>query len=143
MPGFTANPFQTLRRADFYVSPSNAEGFPNSLLEAMSVGLPVISTNCPSGPSEVLAGLPREQVQAGVSFAQHGILVQPDDPAAMPKRCARWPIRRPAGITPRKRRSAQRISAWRAPGMPIGRSSEPKPRPPNSMARQNLSNHDL
>jgi N-acetylgalactosamine-N,N'-diacetylbacillosaminyl-diphospho-undecaprenol 4-alpha-N-acetylgalactosaminyltransferase len=83
MPGFTANPFPTLRRADFYVSPSNAEGFPNSLLEAMSVGLPVISTNCPSGPSEVLADLPRERVQPGVSFAQHGILVQPDDPAAM------------------------------------------------------------
>jgi len=83
MPGFAANPFPTLRRAAFFVSPSNAEGFPNSLLEAMSVGLPVISTNCPSGPSEVLADLPRERVQPGVSFAQHGILVSPDDPAAM------------------------------------------------------------
>jgi N-acetylgalactosamine-N,N'-diacetylbacillosaminyl-diphospho-undecaprenol 4-alpha-N-acetylgalactosaminyltransferase len=83
MPGFSANPFPTLRRADFFVSPSNAEGFPNSLLEAMSVGLPVISTNCASGPSEVLADLPRDRVEAGVSFAQHGILVSPDDPAAM------------------------------------------------------------
>jgi N-acetylgalactosamine-N,N'-diacetylbacillosaminyl-diphospho-undecaprenol 4-alpha-N-acetylgalactosaminyltransferase len=83
MPGFAANPFPTLRRADFFVSPSNAEGFPNSLLEAMSVGLPVIATNCPSGPSEVLADLPRERVQPGVCFAPHGILVQPDDPAAM------------------------------------------------------------
>src|SRR5206468_11188612 len=83
MPGFSANPFPTLRRAEFFVSPSNAEGFPNSLLEAMSVGLPVISTNCPSGPSEVLADLPRGQVAAGVSFAEHGILVSPDDPAAM------------------------------------------------------------
>ena len=36
MPGFSENPFPTLRRAQFYVSPSNAEGFPNSLLEAMS-----------------------------------------------------------------------------------------------------------
>jgi N-acetylgalactosamine-N,N'-diacetylbacillosaminyl-diphospho-undecaprenol 4-alpha-N-acetylgalactosaminyltransferase len=83
MPGFAANPFPTLRRAEFFVSPSNAEGFPNSLLEAMSVGLAVISTNCPSGPSEVLAGLPREQVAAGVTFAPHGILVAPDDPASM------------------------------------------------------------
>ena len=83
MPGFSANPFPTLGRADFFVSPSNAEGFPNSLLEAMSVGLPVISTNCPSGPSEVLADLPRERVEPGVLFAQHGILVSPDDPAAM------------------------------------------------------------
>jgi glycosyltransferase involved in cell wall biosynthesis len=83
MPGFSANPFPTLARAAFYVSPSNAEGFPNSLLEAMSVGLPVISTNCPSGPSEVLADLPREQVAPGVTFAPHGILVAPNDPDAM------------------------------------------------------------
>jgi glycosyltransferase involved in cell wall biosynthesis len=83
MPGFSANPFPTLARAAFYVSPSNAEGFPNSLLEAMSVGLPVISTNCPSGPSEVLADLPREQVGPGVTFAPHGILVAPNDPDAM------------------------------------------------------------
>ena len=83
MPGFSANPFPTLRRAQFYVSPSNAEGFPNSLLEAMSIGLPVIATNCPSGPSEVLAGLPREGVASGVVFAEHGILVPPNDPAAM------------------------------------------------------------
>jgi glycosyltransferase involved in cell wall biosynthesis len=83
MPGFSANPFPTLARAAFYVSPSNAEGFPNSLLEAMSLGLPVISTNCPSGPSEVLADLPREQVGLGVTFAPHGILVAPNDPDAM------------------------------------------------------------
>ena len=83
MPGFSANPFPTLARADFYVTPSNAEGFPNSLLEAMSVGLPVISTNCPSGPSEVLAELKREQVGPGVNFAPHGILVAPNDPGAM------------------------------------------------------------
>ena len=83
MPGFSANPFPTLARAAFYVSPSNAEGFPNSLLEAMSVGLPVISTNCPSGPSEVLAGLPREQVGPGVTFAPHGILIAPNDSDAM------------------------------------------------------------
>jgi len=83
MPGFSANPFPVLRGAAFFVSPSNAEGFPNSLLEAMSVGLPVISTNCPSGPSEVLAERPRERIEPGICFAQYGILVSPDDPAAM------------------------------------------------------------
>jgi N-acetylgalactosamine-N,N'-diacetylbacillosaminyl-diphospho-undecaprenol 4-alpha-N-acetylgalactosaminyltransferase len=83
MPGFIDHPFATLRRASLYVSPSNAEGFPNALLEAMSVGLPVISTNCPSGPSEVLAELAREQVKEGVSFGPHGILVAPNDPDAM------------------------------------------------------------
>ena len=83
MPGFAANPFPALRRAALFVLPSNAEGFPNALLEAMSVGVPVISTNCLSGPAEVLAALPRERVAAGVCLAEYGILVTPDDPAAM------------------------------------------------------------
>jgi glycosyltransferase involved in cell wall biosynthesis len=83
MPGFSANPFATLRKAAYFTLPSNAEGFPNSLLEAMSVGVPVISTNCQSGPSEVLADLAREDVAPGVVFAEHGILVPPNDAPAM------------------------------------------------------------
>jgi N-acetylgalactosamine-N,N'-diacetylbacillosaminyl-diphospho-undecaprenol 4-alpha-N-acetylgalactosaminyltransferase len=83
MPGFVDNPFPTVARAALYVSSSNAEGFPNALLEAMSTGVPVIATNCPSGPAEVLAEISREQVAAEVSFAPHGILVPPNDPAAM------------------------------------------------------------
>ena len=79
MPGFVDNPFPTLARAAIYVSASNAEGFPNALLEAMSTGVPVIATNCPSGPSEALAGLAREQVGKGVTFASHGILVPTND----------------------------------------------------------------
>jgi N-acetylgalactosamine-N,N'-diacetylbacillosaminyl-diphospho-undecaprenol 4-alpha-N-acetylgalactosaminyltransferase len=83
MPGFSANPFATLRKAAYFTLPSNAEGFPNSLLEAMSVGVPVISTNCQSGPSEVLADQAREDIVAGVVFAEHGILVPPNDATAM------------------------------------------------------------
>ncbi|MFN0191982.1 MAG: glycosyltransferase [Aestuariivirga sp.] len=83
MPGFAENPYPALRAAAFFVLPSNAEGFPNSLLEAMSVGVPVISTNCLSGPAEILAGVPREQVASGVCFAEYGILVTPDEPGAM------------------------------------------------------------
>jgi glycosyltransferase involved in cell wall biosynthesis len=78
LPGFSANPFSILQQASFFVLPSNAEGFPNSLLEAMSLGIPVISTNCLSGPAEVLAELPREQIAAGVVMAEHGILVATD-----------------------------------------------------------------
>jgi N-acetylgalactosamine-N,N'-diacetylbacillosaminyl-diphospho-undecaprenol 4-alpha-N-acetylgalactosaminyltransferase len=62
MPGFAKNPFTLLRRADVFVLPSSAEGFPNSLLEAMAVGVPVISTNCASGPSEILAGRGRSEI---------------------------------------------------------------------------------
>lgn len=83
MPGFSANPFPALSRAGVFVLPSNAEGFPNALLEAMSVGAPVISTNCPSGPAEVLAGVPREAVGEELCLAEYGILVAPDNADAM------------------------------------------------------------
>lgn len=83
MPGFVDNPFPAVARATFYVSSSNAEGFPNALLEAMSTGVPVIATNCPSGPAEVLAELPRAQVGSSVTQAPHGLLVPPNDAAAL------------------------------------------------------------
>lgn len=81
--GFSSNPFPILRQARFFVLPSNAEGFPNALLEAMSVGLPVISTNCLSGPSEVLADMAREEVPEPIFFAEHGIIVSPNQPDAL------------------------------------------------------------
>jgi len=83
LPGFSSNPFPVLRDARFFVLPSNAEGFPNALLEAMSVGLPVISTNCLSGPSEVLADMAREAVPQPIHFAEHGIIVSTNAPDAM------------------------------------------------------------
>jgi N-acetylgalactosamine-N,N'-diacetylbacillosaminyl-diphospho-undecaprenol 4-alpha-N-acetylgalactosaminyltransferase len=67
-----------MRRAEFYVSASNGEGFPNSLVEALALGLPAIATNCASGPSEVLADLPREQIR-GLTFGPYGILTDTND----------------------------------------------------------------
>lgn len=72
--GFMDNPFPLVQRARYYVSASNAEGFPNSLVEAMATGTAVISTNCPSGPSEILADEPRRELN-DVLFAKFGILV--------------------------------------------------------------------
>jgi N-acetylgalactosamine-N,N'-diacetylbacillosaminyl-diphospho-undecaprenol 4-alpha-N-acetylgalactosaminyltransferase len=81
LPGFVANPFAMLARARLFAMPSNAEGFPNGLVEAMACGLPVVATNCASGPSEILADLPRESV-VDARQVPAGALVPPNDVAA-------------------------------------------------------------
>jgi glycosyltransferase involved in cell wall biosynthesis len=52
--GFTKNPFAYMARAAVFVLSSAWEGLPTVLIEAMAVGTPVISTNCESGPAEIL-----------------------------------------------------------------------------------------
>jgi glycosyltransferase involved in cell wall biosynthesis len=54
--GFLENPYPWIKIADALILSSNFEGLGMVLLEAMTLGTPVISTDCPSGPSEILKG---------------------------------------------------------------------------------------
>jgi glycosyltransferase involved in cell wall biosynthesis len=54
MPGFVDNPFKYMARADVFALSSRFEGLPGVLIQAMATGCPVVSTDCPSGPREIL-----------------------------------------------------------------------------------------
>lgn len=56
LPGFKDNPFAFMRRSDLFVLSSRWEGMPGVVVQAMACGTPVICTDCPTGPSELLEG---------------------------------------------------------------------------------------
>lgn len=71
LPGFQKNPYPFLSNADIFVLSSRYEGLPMAILEAMACGLPVIATDCRSGPKEILEN------------GKYGLLVPVEDDAAM------------------------------------------------------------
>lgn len=68
---WTENPYAMMRAADAFVLSSIWEGLPTVLIEALACECPIVSTDCPSGPAEILAD------------GEYGELVEPDDPAAL------------------------------------------------------------
>lgn len=54
MPGFVDNPYKYMSKSDVFVLSSIYEGLPTVLVEALALGLPIVSTDCKSGPREIL-----------------------------------------------------------------------------------------
>ena len=52
--GFKDNPYKYIKSSDIFVLPSKIEGFPNVLLEALTCGIKIVSTDCETGPREIL-----------------------------------------------------------------------------------------
>jgi glycosyltransferase involved in cell wall biosynthesis len=71
LPGETRDPSPFYQRADLHVLSSTGEGLSMVIIEALAAGTPVVSTDCPSGPREILQG------------GRYGHLVAPSDPTAL------------------------------------------------------------
>lgn len=69
--GFKHNPFKYMKRSHIFCTATRNEGLGNAMIEAMALGLPVIATDCPSGPAEILDN------------GKYGILVPPENPDAL------------------------------------------------------------
>ena len=73
LPGFVDNLYKYMKRAAVFVLSSLWEGLPTVLIKAMALGTPVVATDCPSGPAEILEG------------GKWGCLVPPGDPKDLAK----------------------------------------------------------
>ncbi|MEJ2427176.1 MAG: glycosyltransferase, partial [Candidatus Thiodiazotropha sp.] len=85
LPGFVGNPYPYMKAASLFVLSSLWEGLGAVIVEALAAGTPVVATDCPSGPRELLAGLPGNPLaepgdEAGLAEAMARQLDQPPSP---------------------------------------------------------------
>ena len=81
--GFKTNPYKYIVKSNLLVSSSNTEGFGNVLVEALALGVNVVSTDCPSGPREILEN------------GKYGFLSPVNDPIKLAEtieKALKWPI---------------------------------------------------
>jgi glycosyltransferase involved in cell wall biosynthesis len=99
MPGFMLNPFPYMARASVFVLSSVWEGFGNVLVEALACGCPVVSTDCPDGPREILDGGRYGRL---IPVGDHGAMAEailetlraPPEPSTLHRRAASFSVDR-------------------------------------------------
>ena len=101
LPGFADNPYSYMKRSSVFVLSSLWEGFGNVLVEAMALGVPVVSTNCESGPDEILENgkigelvLVRDEVAMSKAIIKQ--LKAPDKPEILIKRASDFTVEKAA-----------------------------------------------
>ncbi len=110
--GFLDDPFPVVARAAFLVSASHNEGFPNAIAEAMALGRPIIASDCPSGPAELL-GAPSGRA-GEVIEAPFGLIVPDGDVDALCaalRKMEQPAVRQLLGEAARRRIEAFRVEA--------------------------------
>ena len=103
LPGFVDNPYAYMARASVFVLSSTREGLPNALNEALAIGTPLVSTDCPNGPYEILeAGRHGPLVPVGdsnaLAAAMLATLDHPPDRAARQAAAQRYTVERSASV---------------------------------------------
>lgn len=99
LPGFLANPHPVVAAGAIFVLSSTWEGLPNVLIEALALGVPVVATDCPSGPREILDGgrfgrlVPVGDEEA-LASAMEAALAAPPDREALRRRAEVYDVER-------------------------------------------------
>jgi glycosyltransferase involved in cell wall biosynthesis len=97
MPGFVSPPWETMAAASVLAMSSRGEGWPMAIVEALALGIPVVSTDCPTGPREILDNgrfgrlVPVGDPQA-LSDAIEDAISDPPDPDYLRSRVTPWLI---------------------------------------------------
>jgi glycosyltransferase involved in cell wall biosynthesis len=121
--GFVENPHAYVQQADVFLLSSDYEGLPRVVIEALAVGAPVVATDCPSGPAEILGDPVEEPFDEPVSKPvksrpknwpeqrQWGVLVSSEDPVDLADAIAQL-LHNPARMAHLRRVGPQRAQAF-------------------------------